>query len=324
MSEKGPRFLRYPDLKAQKGIPFSRQYLYAMVQQGRFPRPIYLSEMTKGWLEHEVEFVARRSCRRARCRGLMQGPKTEKPASEISGGGLPKNEQLGGQLSFPNNEVATPTQVPPMSRGEREDLQRLVRQREKVLKSAARQRSAELLADFENQMGQQYSFDQDTVWEQAVKSVEPLVAKAKAQIADRCRELGIPRQFAPDVDLGWHHRGYGNVLAERRVELRRMATTQIAAIESKAIVEIEMSCLQAQTQIAAAGLTSVAAMSFIEKLPSIETLMPLLAFAEVSGEAEPPIAEQLISPNAMRQRRYRERHRNALRDGSDDGGEHGL
>jgi len=40
-----------------------------------------------------------------------------------------------------------------MTRGEREDLQRLIRQREKVLKSAAQQRSAELLADFENQMG---------------------------------------------------------------------------------------------------------------------------------------------------------------------------
>ena len=37
-----------------------------------------------------------------------------------------------------------------ISRNEREDLQRLVRQREKVLKSAAKQRSAELLADFEN------------------------------------------------------------------------------------------------------------------------------------------------------------------------------
>jgi hypothetical protein len=34
-----------------------------------------------------------------------------------------------------------------------EDLQRLVRQREKVLKSAAKQRSAELLADFENPDG---------------------------------------------------------------------------------------------------------------------------------------------------------------------------
>ena len=40
-----------------------------------------------------------------------------------------------------------------MSKGEREDLQRLIRQREKVLTSAAKQRSAELLADFENQMG---------------------------------------------------------------------------------------------------------------------------------------------------------------------------
>jgi hypothetical protein len=40
-----------------------------------------------------------------------------------------------------------------MARAEREDLQRLVRQREKVLKSATKQRSAELVADFENQMG---------------------------------------------------------------------------------------------------------------------------------------------------------------------------
>jgi hypothetical protein len=37
-----------------------------------------------------------------------------------------------------------------MSMHEREDLQRLVRQREKVLKSAAKQRSAALIADFEN------------------------------------------------------------------------------------------------------------------------------------------------------------------------------
>jgi hypothetical protein len=37
-----------------------------------------------------------------------------------------------------------------MTRSERDDLQRLVRQREKVRKSAAKQRSAELLADFEN------------------------------------------------------------------------------------------------------------------------------------------------------------------------------
>src|SRR5262245_35086050 len=50
-----------------------------------------------------------------------------------------------------------------MTKGEREDLQRLIRPREKVLKSAAKQRSAELLADFENQMGSEFSFDDDAI-----------------------------------------------------------------------------------------------------------------------------------------------------------------
>ena len=54
-----------------------------------------------------------------------------------------------------------------MNKSEREDLLRLIRQREKVLKSAARQRSAELLADFETQMGSEFAFDDDAVWAQA-------------------------------------------------------------------------------------------------------------------------------------------------------------
>jgi hypothetical protein len=210
-----------------------------------------------------------------------------------------------------------------MTRNEREDLQRLVRQREKVLKSAAQQRSAELLADFENQMGQEYSFDQDEVWARAAEVAEREVQKAQKQVAARCRELGIPDRFAPSLSLGWRHRGYGNLLKQRREELRTMAKTRIAAIEAKARTEIELSCLQAQEKIALAGLTSDAARLFIEKLPGIETLMPRLSFAEVAGEAEPPIAEQLISSNALRQQRYRERQalrRNgpALCDGSAD------
>jgi hypothetical protein len=80
-------------------------------------------------------------------------------------------------------------------------------------------------------------------------------------------------------------------------------------------LQIELSCLEAQTQLAVAGLTSEVAKQFIEQLPSVETLMPELSFAEVAGEADPPIAEQLVSPNALRQRRFRERQalRNAPR-----------
>jgi hypothetical protein len=99
-----------------------------------------------------------------------------------------------------------------MTRAEREDLQRLVRQREKVLKSAAKQRSAELLADFENQMGQ----DHDEIWKQAAEIAEREVAKAQKQIAARCRELGIPERFEPGLKLSWSHRGYDNMLENRR------------------------------------------------------------------------------------------------------------
>jgi hypothetical protein len=211
-----------------------------------------------------------------------------------------------------------------MAKGEREDLQRLIRQREKVLKSAAKQRSSELIADFENQMGQQYRFDQDEVWAQATNAAEREVQKAQAQVAARCRELGIPDQFAPSLELNWCHRGYDNELDKRRAELRRMAKTQIEAIEHKAITEIEMSCLKAQEQIAIAGLSSNAAKAFIENLPSVERLMPALTFTEIAGEAKPPIAEQLVSPAALRQRRYRERHRNAQiaqRDATKNAGE---
>jgi hypothetical protein len=200
-----------------------------------------------------------------------------------------------------------------MTRAELEDLQRLVRQREKVLKSAARQRSAELIADFENQMGSEYAFDQDETWAKAKQAAEREVKRAQAIIAARCRELGIPDRFAPGLELVWHTRGYDNSIQRRKTELRVMAETQIAAIERKAFVEIEASCLDAQTKLALAGCTSEMARTFVDSLPSIDTLMPRLSYAAIAGDADPPISEQLVSPNALRQRRFRERQQ-ALRE----------
>jgi hypothetical protein len=194
-----------------------------------------------------------------------------------------------------------------MNKGEREDLQRLIRQREKVLKSTAKQRSAELLADFENQIGSEFSFDNDAAWAQAYKEAEIAIAKARTIIAKRCRELGIPDRFAPRLDLYWRNRGNDNPIEKRKEELRRMAQTRIQAIEQKAITDIEVNCLKAQEQIALSGLTSDAARGFIESLPSIEALMPALSYSEIAGEADPPVVEQLVSPNALRQQRYRQR-----------------
>jgi hypothetical protein len=202
-----------------------------------------------------------------------------------------------------------------MTRNEIEDLQRLIRQREKVLKSAAKQRSAEVLADFENQMGQQFSFNQDAVWAEATKIADATIAKAQEQIRARCRKIGIPDRFAPRINVHWYSRGE-NAVKERRDELRKMAVTAIEAQEQKAKTQIELSCLEAQTNLAASGLTTDAARGFIEALPSVEDLMPRLSFAEVAGESQPPVAERLLSSNALRQQRHRERQK-ALRNATE-------
>ncbi len=202
-----------------------------------------------------------------------------------------------------------------MTRAEREDLQRLIRQREKVQIAAAKQRSADLLADFENQMGAVYQPKDDPVWAQAEAEAQRVVATAQKRIAARCRELGIPEGFAPDLDLNWHHRGYENALKCRREELRTIAKAQIEALERQALVKIQQASVEAQTELALAGLTSEAARGFVARLPTVESLMPALSYEQLAGEAEPPIAEQLITPNALRQRRYRDRQR-ALRDAS--------
>ena len=86
-----------------------------------------------------------------------------------------------------------------MIQDEREDLQRLVRQREKCSRARAKQRSAELIADFENQMGQQYSFDQDEIWAAGHEGCSRRVAEAQRKVHERCRELKIPYRFAPSA-----------------------------------------------------------------------------------------------------------------------------
>jgi hypothetical protein len=159
----------------------------------------------------------------------------------------------------------------PMTKSERDDLARLIRNREQVMKARAVQRSAELLAEFEQQMSSVYSYDQDEIWKQATA-------------AARCDELGIPQRFAPAVAFSWQGRGE-NAIAARRRELRDTAKSRIAALEAAAVSEIKMRCLDAQSQILAHGLTSASAIEFFDNLPEVETLMPPL---------EMPSVEQLV------------------------------
>ena len=45
--------LKMPEVRAKTGL--SRSHLYALAQNGEFPKPIKLSERSSAWVESEVQ-----------------------------------------------------------------------------------------------------------------------------------------------------------------------------------------------------------------------------------------------------------------------------
>jgi hypothetical protein len=169
-----------------------------------------------------------------------------------------------------------------MTARERQDLARLVRQRAKVEKAGAAQRRAEIMADFEQQLASIYTPDDDAAWKAMHEAAEQATTEANAAIAERCAELGIPKQFRPSISTYWYGRGE-NALKDRRAELRRVAVTRLDALEKAARTEIERASVEAQTALVADGLTTEKARTFLEALPSIGALMPALDVSEIRG-----------------------------------------
>lgn len=145
----------------------------------------------------------------------------------------PAQSEKSVLVSTARRAVAAPAAAP-MRRGEREDLAKLIRHRERVLKTAATQRSAELLAEFEQQLASVYSFDRDEVWKAAATAANEMIKEAQSQIDARCAELGIPKNFGPGISCAWYHRGQ-NAAKERRAELRAVAKARIGA-DRKSVV----------------------------------------------------------------------------------------
>jgi hypothetical protein len=167
-----------------------------------------------------------------------------------------------------------------MTKAEREDLIRLVKQRERVAKTAAEQRSAAMLAEFEQQIAAVHSFDKNEVWKAAVAAAIDEAKKANDRIDEEAARLGIPEEFRPRLSFTWARRGE-NEFNARRDELRKVAKAEIEAIEKMARVQIESQSVAAQTEVIANGLNSDAAIAFLNRLPAIETMMPALSIEAI-------------------------------------------
>ncbi len=172
-----------------------------------------------------------------------------------------------------------------MTSAERNDLRSLIRQRARLMKTQASQRGLELMAEFERQLSAVFSYDQDETWKGAHALAEQAVKDAQVVIEERCRELNIPKEFAPTISMMWFGRGQ-NAVRDRRTELRIAAKARLDALEATAKTEIERISVNGQTDLIADGLTSEAAQAFLERMPSTESLMPVLELNQVQGLLE--------------------------------------
>ena len=162
-----------------------------------------------------------------------------------------------------------------MTKAERDDLIRLIKQRERVAKTAAGQRSAAMLADFEQNISATHDFATNEVWAAATAAAIEAAKKANEEVAAEAEQLGIPEEFRPKLNFTWARRGE-NEYRDRRDELRRVARAEIETLEKAARVKIEAESVQAQTEVIRHGLTSEAATAFLERLAPVEELMPAL------------------------------------------------
>jgi hypothetical protein len=162
----------------------------------------------------------------------------------------------------------------------------LVRQGERVAKTDAAEYAATLLADFEAKLAAVYYPSDHPAWKTARKAADRAVAEANAAVAEVCRELGIPKAFAPGISAGWCSRG-ANASNERRSELRRVAKTEIEARVKRAQAAIARASVGAQERIIAAGLTSEAARALLAELPTPQQLLPNLDVGAIEPLAGP-------------------------------------
>jgi Tfp pilus assembly protein PilX len=164
--------------------------------------------------------------------------------------------------------------MPQMTKGEREELSKLIRAQANIAKKMAEQRAAELLADGEEQLAKKYRVD-DEAWSDLTAAANAAVRKADGQLAKRCEEMHIPPEFRPKLYVNWSQRGE-NALADRRAELRRVLKTKVEAVTSAAMVQIEMRMVEGLTMLAQDGLESSAAQAFLAGMPTVQELMPKL------------------------------------------------
>jgi hypothetical protein len=166
-----------------------------------------------------------------------------------------------------------------MSSAERSELAKLVRLRSRVARNEVMASIGTKLAHFEAQLAATYD-KYDEHWAELSKEADAKVKQLDAELAKRCRELGIPDRFRPELDVRWYRRGE-NATKERRAELIRVAKSELESQALRAKSLIERKEVELIGKIVEEGMDSENAKAFLEAMPTVDQLMPELTLSKI-------------------------------------------
>lgn len=170
-----------------------------------------------------------------------------------------------------------------MTRAERLELTKIVRQRARLAKDDVNARHAQIVADAEQALAKKFRAD-DAAWAEVMTEAKDYMAEVQAKVRAKCEELGIPVDFRPGTGLYWFSQGR-NADPQYRTEMRRLVRTQAEASARSARTEIDRQSVALQEQLMAGALESDAAREFLASLPTPEALMPALSIDALSIES---------------------------------------
>lgn len=194
-----------------------------------------------------------------------------------------------------------------MTKGERDQLIRLVKNRAKQAEREAEMREKVLLAEVRDHMAAEFQANDD-LFAEAVAIATAAAEKANAQIQARCAELGIPAQHAPGLQLSWHSRSPELQNNARRAELLKLAGARLQALTKAAKTQIQSQALDAEEKLILGGLESPEAKALFAAMPTVEQIMPALSLEDlgvVRWQPAEDAAAQLTSPMTPADKRRR-------------------
>jgi hypothetical protein len=168
-----------------------------------------------------------------------------------------------------------------LSNAERQQLERVLKRREKEADESAEEVKAQRLAAFEEELAQIFGTE-DKAFADVTALAQEWISKANDEIDRRCDELGVRRDFRPQLVLAWKGRG-ANTDKERRKELQRVAEKRAEADKLTAQKQIRRTFTDELEKLAVGALGSEEAKAFLEQAPRPEALMPEVRLAELDA-----------------------------------------